>query len=114
MKALLMMLVRAYRLAISPLFPPRCRFLPSCSDYALQAVERHGALAGGCLALRRFARCHPFNPGGIDEVPERLDAADAGDSQASGLGRFGCLCHRPFSLRRREPQAANSASTDNR
>src|SRR5690606_7734318 len=112
MKALLMMLVRAYRLAISPLFPPRCRFLPSCSDYALQAVERHGALAGGCLALRRFTRCHPFNPGGIDEVPEGLDEACGG--QDPGPARFGCLCHRPFSLRRREPQAANSASTDNR
>jgi len=124
MKALLLMLVRAYRVAISPLFPPRCRFLPSCSDYALQAVERHGALAGGWLALRRFARCHPFNPGGIDEVPERLhDAGDGRDpSQGSGhrrtghrrSGRFGCLCHRPFSLRRRDPQAANAASTDNR
>ncbi|TXL64766.1 membrane protein insertion efficiency factor YidD [Zeimonas arvi] len=95
MKALLMMLVRAYRLAISPLFPPRCRFLPSCSDYALQAVERHGALAGGWLALRRFARCHPFNPGGIDEVPERLD--QPGEGPGAGLGsRLRCQCHRPF------------------
>ena len=98
MKALLMMLVRAYRLAVSPLFPPRCRLLPSCSDYALQAVERHGALAGGWLALRRFARCHPFNPGGIDEVPERLD--EAGQAPGAGLGsrlrRLGCQCHRPF------------------
>jgi putative membrane protein insertion efficiency factor len=98
MKALLMMLVRAYRLAISPLFPPRCRFLPSCSDYALQAVERHGAVAGGWLALRRFARCHPFNPGGIDEVPERLDAAGQGPGVGLGsrLRRLGCQCHRPF------------------
>src|SRR5690606_28729770 len=98
MKALLMMLVRAYRLAISPLFPPRCRFLPSCSDYALQAVERHGALAGGWLALRRFARCHPFSQGGIDEVPERLDEAGPGPDAglASRLRRLGCQCHRPF------------------
>lgn|SRR5690606_21617873 len=100
MKALLMMLVRAYRLAISPLFPPRCRFLPSCSDYALQAVERHGALAGGWLALRRFARCHPFNPGGIDEVPERLHEAGTGTNPGPKLGsrlrRLGCQCHRPF------------------
>jgi len=98
MKALLMMLVRAYRLAVSPLFPPRCRFLPSCSDYALQAVERHGALAGGWLALRRFARCHPFNPGGIDEVPERLDEAGEGPGADLGsrLRRVRCQCHRPF------------------
>ncbi|MFP5406394.1 MAG: membrane protein insertion efficiency factor YidD [Gammaproteobacteria bacterium] len=71
MKTLLLLLVRGYRLAVSPLFPPRCRFLPSCSDYAVQAIERHGPWAGGWLALRRFARCHPLHPGGIDEVPER-------------------------------------------
>jgi len=101
-KAVLLLLVRAYRLAISPLFPPRCRFLPSCSDYAMQALERHGALAGGWLALRRFVRCHPFNPGGIDEVPERLE------------GRLGCLCHRPLSLRGGEPVESPSASSENR
>lgn len=113
MKALLTMLVRAYRLAISPLFPPRCRFLPSCSDYALEAVERHGAMAGGWLALRRFARCHPFHPGGIDEVPERLERPGTGGSRLRA-GRFACLCHRPFSQRWRGSETANRASTDNR
>lgn len=91
MKAVLLALVRFYRVAISPLFAPRCRFLPGCSEYAVRAIERHGALAGGCLALRRLARCHPFSPGGIDEVPEVLEHR----------GRFGCLCGRPLSLRKR-------------
>lgn len=72
MKRLLAALIRFYRAALSPFFAPRCRFLPTCSDYALQALERHGALAGGWLALRRLARCHPFHPGGVDEVPDRL------------------------------------------
>ncbi len=62
-------LIRAYQLVISPALPPACRFTPPCSQYALEAVRRHGALRGSWLALRRLARCHPFNPGGIDAVP---------------------------------------------
>lgn len=61
-------LIRAYRRFLSPLLPPACRFEPSCSRYALEAVERHGALRGSALALRRLARCHPFHPGGYDPV----------------------------------------------
>ncbi|MBW3601264.1 MAG: membrane protein insertion efficiency factor YidD [Actinobacteria bacterium] len=62
-------LVGLYRLV--PRGPvPRCRFTPSCSLYALDAVRRHGALAGGWLAVQRVGRCHPFHPGGVDEVPE--------------------------------------------
>lgn len=105
MKKLLMLLVRGYRLAISPLFPPRCRFLPSCSDYALQAVERHGALAGGWLALRRFVRCNPFNAGGIDEVPEQFDGGSSGSS------RFSCLCHRPPLSRQSSPSESGDTSS---
>jgi putative membrane protein insertion efficiency factor len=67
--ALFILLVRAYRL-IPQLGPPRCRFYPSCSQYALTALERHGALRGGWLTVRRIARCHPFNPGGVDHVPD--------------------------------------------
>jgi len=67
---LLCALVRAYRLALSPLLPPSCRFEPSCSAYALEALSRHGALRGSWLAARRVARCHPFHPGGVDAVPE--------------------------------------------
>jgi putative membrane protein insertion efficiency factor len=62
-------LIRAYQLVISPALPPACRFTPTCSQFALEAVRRHGALRGSWLALRRLARCHPFNPGGIDAVP---------------------------------------------
>ena len=61
MKALLLFLIRFYRRAVSPLRPPCCRFLPTCSEYALEAVERYGALKGGWLALRRILRCPPFH-----------------------------------------------------
>jgi putative membrane protein insertion efficiency factor len=61
--------LRAYKVLISPALPPACRFTPTCSQYALEAIERHGALRGSWLALRRLARCHPFHPGGFDAVP---------------------------------------------
>lgn len=65
----LIWIVRGYQLAISPLLPPSCRFYPTCSCYAIEALQRHGALKGAWLALRRIARCHPWNPGGHDPVP---------------------------------------------
>jgi putative membrane protein insertion efficiency factor len=68
-RSVLLLFVKAYRLLLSPLLPPRCRFHPSCSAYALGALERHGALRGSWLTARRLARCHPFHPGGIDPVP---------------------------------------------
>ncbi len=67
--ALLAGLIRGYQLVISPMLPPSCRFTPSCSQYALDAVRRHGAVRGTWLAARRLARCHPWNPGGYDPVP---------------------------------------------
>ena len=61
--------VRAYQLVLSPLLGRQCRFLPTCSHYAMEALERHGALKGGWLALRRILRCHPFAAAGYDPVP---------------------------------------------
>ena len=69
MKALLLLLLRGYKLAISPYLGQNCRFYPSCSDYAREAVDRYGAAKGCWLALRRIARCHPYHPGGCDPVP---------------------------------------------
>lgn len=66
---LLILLVRAYQIAISPLLPPRCRFLPTCSEYTLEALRKHGAIKGGWLALKRIGRCRPGCPGGHDPVP---------------------------------------------
>lgn len=63
-------LLRLYQLVISPLLPPACRFAPSCSAYAVEAIEKHGVIRGIGLAARRLVRCNPWNPGGIDPVPE--------------------------------------------
>jgi len=62
-------LIRLYRRAVSPLLPPACRFTPSCSEFAAEALRAHGFWRGGWLALRRLARCHPWHPGGHDPVP---------------------------------------------
>jgi putative membrane protein insertion efficiency factor len=67
---LLVLLVKLYRRLLSPVLPPSCRFYPSCSAYALTALERHGAARGSYLTVKRLLRCHPFHPGGIDPVPE--------------------------------------------
>jgi putative membrane protein insertion efficiency factor len=62
--------VRAYQLLVSPLLPPSCRYFPSCSEYAAEAIQRHGALRGAVIALHRLARCHPWGGAGYDPVPE--------------------------------------------
>ena len=69
MKQLLLWLIRFYKRHISPSLPPACRFTPTCSEYAYQAIARHGALKGSYLAIRRILKCHPFHPGGYDPVP---------------------------------------------
>lgn len=69
MRKALQLPVRFYRKFISPLTPPSCRFYPTCSEYALEALEVHGALKGSWLTVKRLCKCHPFHPGGIDHVP---------------------------------------------
>lgn len=70
MKQILILFVRAYQVLLSPLLPAACRYHPTCSHYAIEALEKHGALRGGWLAVKRIARCHPFRAGGFDPVPD--------------------------------------------
>lgn len=69
MKWLVLKIIGFYRRHISPRLPPACRFTPSCSEYAYEAIEKYGLLGGGWLSVKRVARCHPLNPGGYDPVP---------------------------------------------
>ncbi|MCW5772451.1 MAG: membrane protein insertion efficiency factor YidD [Rhodospirillaceae bacterium] len=80
-------LVRLYQFTLSPLLGRQCRFLPTCSHYALEALERHGAAKGGWLALRRFLRCHPFATAGYDPVPGSAPAPSAGPMPPAAAGR---------------------------
>lgn len=72
-KKLVLGLIRGYQVLISPLFLPTCRYQPTCSAYALEAVERFGPCRGGWMAIRRLLRCHPLQPGGYDPVPTDVD-----------------------------------------
>lgn len=67
---ILSLLVRLYQLTLGTVLPPSCRFQPTCSNHAIEALRRHGALTGSWLTLRRVLRCHPFSPGGYDPVPD--------------------------------------------
>jgi uncharacterized protein len=71
-KLVVLQLLRAYKWAISPLFPPACRYVPTCSEYALEAVDRYGVLRGSAMAIARLLRCHPFVRGGYDPVVKKL------------------------------------------
>ena len=71
MRYVLKFLIRGYQLAISPFLGPRCRFYPSCSHYAIEAIETHGAWQGCWLTMKRISRCHPWHEGGFDPVPGR-------------------------------------------
>ena len=76
MKVILLGLIQTYRVLISPLTLPTCRFQPTCSQYAMEAIARFGAVKGSLLALRRISRCHPFHPGGYDPVPPSGEGHD--------------------------------------
>jgi uncharacterized protein len=68
MRTILVSLLKFYKATVSPWLPPSCRFVPTCSEYACEAIERHGALRGSVMSLRRLLRCHPFHSGGYDPV----------------------------------------------
>lgn len=80
---LLVLLIRVYQRLVSPLLGPRCRFYPSCSAYAVEALTSHGPLRGSWLAIARLARCHPWNPGGPDPVPPTTRSSARAASRAS-------------------------------
>jgi putative membrane protein insertion efficiency factor len=80
-------ILQAYKWAISPMFPPACRYVPTCSEYAMEAVDRFGILRGGVMALWRLLRCHPFVKGGYDPVPR--DAKDHTREQAAHACQHG-------------------------
>ena len=71
MKKILILLIRFYQKFISPMFPAKCRFYPTCSQYTLEAIKEHGTIKGTYLAIRRILKCHPFHEGGYDPVPKK-------------------------------------------
>lgn len=74
MKKVLVGVIRGYQLFLSPVLGSNCRYYPSCSHYAKEAIEKHGALKGSWLGLKRISRCHPWHEGGVDLVPEPTDS----------------------------------------
>ena len=94
-KFVALQLLRAYKWAISPLLPPACRYVPTCSEYAVEAVERYGALRGGWMAFARILRCHPFARGGYDPVVVTAASQERDDRNdgAALLHKNSCMTH---------------------
>jgi uncharacterized protein len=85
--ATVVLILRVWQFLVSPVYGQTCRFYPSCSSYALEAVDRHGLLRGGWLAVRRLGRCHPWNPGGVDLVPPKAGTTAPATPDAQSDGR---------------------------
>jgi uncharacterized protein len=107
LKYVLICLLKAYRFAISPLYGQVCRYHPSCSAYALEAVTVHGSLKGSWLAVRRLGRCHPWAPGGYDPVPPRRVSTQQVSSQPVSSQPVPPL-HVPTDRARQQPDHANT------
>src|SRR5207244_12402248 len=93
-RASVLQLLRGYKWLISPMLPPACRYVPSCSEYAMEAVDRHGVVRGGGMAIRRVLRCHPFAKGGYDAVT-KVDIAElrvAERPRTAGPAHASCNC----------------------
>jgi putative membrane protein insertion efficiency factor len=86
MKSLLLLLLRGYQLGISPFLGQNCRFYPSCSRYAVQAIQEYGAWKGGVLTAKRLCKCHPWHPGGSDPVPGKKREPEFSSTAARGCG----------------------------
>jgi putative membrane protein insertion efficiency factor len=82
-KNIALAVLRGYKTAISPMFTPACRYLPTCSEYAMEAIESHGVIGGSLMALGRVLRCHPFSPGGYDPVLARKCSSQGPDVHAA-------------------------------
>lgn len=98
MSRLVVALIKGYQLLVSPLLGQRCRFYPSCSAYAATAISRYGLLRGGWLAVRRIARCHPWNPGGYDPVPPADDVGSGAQRDSADRTRTDRIDTRGASL----------------
>ena len=81
MKKILILLIRFYQKFISPMFPAKCRFYPTCSQYTLEAIKEHGAIKGTYLGIRRILKCHPFHEGGYDPVPKKENKNSEGKKE---------------------------------
>ena len=81
MKKILILLIRFYQKFISPMFPAKCRFYPTCSQYTLEAVKEHGAIKGTYLGIKRILKCHPFHEGGYDPVPKKENKNSEGKKE---------------------------------
>jgi uncharacterized protein len=102
-KRALLAVIRFYSRAISPALPPRCRFYPTCSAYAAEAVERHGAARGTWLAVRRLVKCAPWHPGGVDPVPPSTGTGEGSRSSSTAASSSAAVAVAPRTHRATPP-----------